>query len=88
MGRDVQWQEPEEDAQTNRAAWRQADNSSRQRGTFRSIWSRSSVQEQSAVRLDRSAWGSENSRSFTQLEGISNVDMILLTPEIAKQYKV
>lgn len=88
MGRDVQWQEPEEDAQTNRAAWRQADNSSRQRGTFRNIWSRLSVQEQSAVRLDRSAWGSENSRSFTQLEGISNVDMILLTPEIAKQYKV
>lgn len=90
MGRDVQWQEPEEDAQTNRAAWRQADNSSRQRGTFRSIWSRSSVQEQSAVRLDRSAWGQRTAGLSLNLRGSAMpiVDMILLTPEIAKQYKV
>lgn len=90
MGRGVQWQEPEEDAQTNRAAGRHADSSRRQRGTFRSIWSRWSVQEQSEVRLERSAWGQRTACLSLNVRGISNaiVDVTLLTPEIVKQYKV
>lgn len=86
----MQWQEPEEDAQTNRAAGRHADDSSRQRGTFRSIWSRWSVQEQSEVRLERSAWGQRTVCLSLNVRGSAMliVDVTLLTPETLKQYKV
>lgn len=73
-----------------RAAWRHVDNSSRQHGTFKSIWCRSSVQEQSEVRLERSAWGQRTAGLPLNVResAMPIVDMIVLTPEIVKQYKV
>lgn len=46
------------------------------------------MQEQSEVRLERSAWGQRTAGLSLNMRGLAVpiVDMILLTPEIVKQY--
>lgn len=48
------------------------------------------MQEQSEVRLERSAWGQRAAGLLLNMRGSSLpvVDVVLLTPEIVKQYKV